>query len=184
MNKVLPILIVVALLLVGGYFYLNSQKTTKPQGEKMMQKEEKKDVFTSIKDAMTKKLSLKCDYSDEKGNKVTTFIKGEQMRSDIQTDKGDSHTLFMENKIYIWEDKTKQGTVMTIEKKEMEKMQQEGEKMMQESKDKETMVEDLEKYKQSCRADTVPASTFEVPKDVKFTDLSVMMEQFQLSPQP
>ena len=89
MNKSLPIIILVLLLLLGGGAYLTFQKGTIPPalpGSNMVpDKSQGGGVFDSIKDALTKSLSLECAYQDEKGVETTTFIKGGAIRVDAKT---------------------------------------------------------------------------------------------------
>lgn len=77
--KNLIIGLVVLALLGGGYFYFKTSgmlskapagTTTTGNGN----------VFTSIKDALSKSLSLKCVYKDEQGIETTTYIKGGAVR--------------------------------------------------------------------------------------------------------
>ena len=75
MKKVLPIVAVVLLLIVAGFFL----KGTKKPGTSLLNKPEG-NVFNSIKDALSKSLSLKCVYKDEQGVQTTTYIKGGAVR--------------------------------------------------------------------------------------------------------
>ena len=79
MKNLVPIVIVLLLLGVGGYFVLSSQKAKPPMMEQKTAgtTQQGGNVFTSIKDAISKSLSLKCEYPNPsgKGGIVTNYIK-------------------------------------------------------------------------------------------------------------
>ena len=74
MKKILPIVVIILVLLGVSYFLLKGKENVSPEkteenGSVQVQKEQG-NIFTSIKDAIAKSMSLKCEYPDEKGNKV------------------------------------------------------------------------------------------------------------------
>lgn len=193
MNKILAIILIVAILGIGGYFYLNSKSSKAPTIQPTTQNAPS-NVFTSIKDAISKSIPLKCEY-DNQGKKTITYIKGDQISTTYDIDatkKG--HALVLGKTTYIWEDGKTQGTKITITEEQIKQ----GQEMAKNYKNtppqqKEDTVAKLEQYKQSCKQEVVPNSVFEVPSDIKFVDLNEqmkksgidmekMMKQYQTTP--
>lgn len=183
MKKILPVLAVVALLGVGGYFYLNSKGVT-PTGPG--NKTEKSNVFTSIRDAMSKSMSLKCVYKDEKGIETTTYIKGGAVRV-MMTNNGDveqpNNIIMKDKKMHMWSDASKTGFVFEVEdanvspaptfkvEKGLEPEKQPG------SEQQESILAQVEKYKDACKVEVIADSMFMVPTDVQFQDMNALQKQ-------
>src|SRR3989344_7062324 len=115
MNKSLPVIIVVILLLLGGGAFLafknkpaqpGAVNTNVGQGQT-----QDGNVFTSIKDALSKSLSLECTYKDEKGTETKTYIKAGAVRLDAQStaagSEANSQAIFKDRKLYSWDPTTK-----------------------------------------------------------------------------
>lgn len=174
---ILIIIAVVAFAAVGGYFYLNAKK---PQvtPEAAQTKNTGSNAFTSIKDALSKSQSLRCEYTDEKGDKITTNIKAGKIRSSIVSAKNPQgmETISTSSKVYVWDNKTKKGTTLTINIEDVKEAAKNISANAQPNK-KEEMVAALEKYKQSCKAEAVSDSLFTPPTDVQFTDLDAQMKK-------
>ena len=102
MNKALPIIIVVILLLLGGGAYLvlqNGQGQQSTPGTSTQQGQTQQgNIFTSIKDALSKSLSLECTYKDAKGTETKTYIKSGAVRVDAKVttagSEANSQTIF------------------------------------------------------------------------------------------
>lgn len=185
MKKLLPVLLLLLLLGVGGYFYLTSRgmvpkaplgsagNTTQNGG-----------IFTSIKDALSKSMSLKCVYKDEEGVETTTYIKGGALRvMMINAKEGEQpNNIVMKDKMmYMWNDTTKTGFSYKIEEpKDVTPIPTVEDKTVnKETGDdqKESVLAQIEKYKDTCKVETVVDSMFAVPTDVKFQDMSALQEQ-------
>jgi hypothetical protein len=91
-NKVV-LVIVVGILLVGGIFYFRRNPATKPEEtkpsptpEEVKTEEQKEGIFGSIREALEKSISLKCQYQLEEGDKVTVYLKGKDLiRAEVLT---------------------------------------------------------------------------------------------------
>ena len=122
-------------------------------------------VISSIKEAMAGMQPLECTYNDEQGNQVTAMVKGENVKvsgyATGQTGVG-GNALIRGNQMYIWEEGAKEGMMLSYDR---EAAEQEGNK-------KDEMVQDLEKYKDSCKKGSFSDSVFEAPTGVKFSDFS------------
>lgn len=133
-------------------------------------------VISSIKEALTGAQSLQCDFTDEEGRKIVSYVKNGAVRTDIAaTDPKQSGSMIMkDNKMYFWNGK--QGTMMAfdiaaiLDSISVTPQPAQG-NIGQKPED---IVESLEKYKESCKAATVDDALFTPPADVKFIDLSSM----------
>ena len=180
-----PILIIIAVVAfagVGGYFYLHGKKPqVTPEAAQTQSKEG--GAFTSIKDALSKSQSLKCEYTDESGNKSTSYIKSGNIRVSTKS-KDDkegevlSRTQGDAVKTYFWDPATKKGTVFVISKQDTQAMQKQVQQNPQvQAGNKDELIKSIEKYKQSCKAEAVSDSLFTPPTDVQFTDLQAEMKK-------
>lgn len=191
MKKFLPIILVLALLGGAGYFLMGKKTAPANQARPTPSPQEKTGgAINSIKDAMMGMQPIECVYADENGNQITARVKGENIKvsgyaaSETGT-KGNA--LIKGNTMYIWEEGTASGMMLTYDKETA--AGQEGNK-------KDEMVQNLDKYKDNCKSGGFSDSVFEVPGDVKFTtnnvgtnndagqalnqaDLEKMMEQYK-----
>lgn len=167
------IILVIVLIVIGGFVYFS--KGSKPLGTQVEKgsSSTQKNIFTSIKDAMTKSLSLKCEYQGEHG-KTTTYLKGNNVRVMYQALEGDGksgHAIMKDNQIWIWTEGEKEGLVFNIE---------ESDKNTQEPKtetNREQILDELEKYKNQCSAAVVSDSMFTPPSGVDFKDMSSFQQE-------
>jgi len=195
MKKILPIVVIILVLLGIGYFLVSSKKNESSEkvgeGGSVQVQKEQGNIFTSIKDAIAKSMSLKCEYPDEKGNKVISYIKGKNIRvvgyATTQENGTNGNFLMREDKMYVWDDKTKKGSVITLNVEQITGAAQEA------NKQNET-VENMEKYKDYCKVSVVEDSMFEIPTDVQFIDpqeqlkesgidLQELMKKAQVTPE-
>lgn len=134
-----------------------------------------KSVFDSIKDAMSKSLSLQCDYTS--GNvKSTVYIKGKSLRSETDSQGSKIYAILKDNKLWSWSDKDKNGLLMDLTDT------QNKEAAGQKSGD--DIIGEVEKYKQNCKQTIVSDSMFNPPSDIKFQDLSQMFKNFGVTVKP
>jgi len=137
-------------------------------------------VISSIQDAVLKATPLKCEYPDDKGNTMTTYIKGEKIRGTgyVSDSKSQGEFLMRDNKMYTWDTKTKKGVIIGFN----EDISTQTSKITQSPDQKSQTVENLEKYKEYCKVVVIPDSMFDVPKDVQFTDLEEQMKNAGINP--
>lgn len=167
MNPKLLLIGVVVLVVVGvGAFMVFGNKSAGDESASSGS-----NAFTSIKDALSKSLSLQCEYTDSEGRSSVVYIKNGAMRGDITGGgPGESGSMInKDGKMYFWNEEG--GYVMTIT---------EGDDMGDyESSDSqsagEDFMEEIEEYKESCKPAVVSDSLFTPPSDVQFTDMSQMM---------
>ncbi len=175
MKKISPIIIIIFVVLaVGAIMFVSRNYTTKPGVNVTTEKkpgEKKEGVFDSIRDAISKSLSLKCEYKTDK-TKTVAYIKGTTIRVDSSgTGKTKSGAIIKDNKLWSWDVDKKEGVIMPL----------------QMNKDKglssEEIVNNLEKEKQFCRTAVFSDSVFNPPTDVKFKDLGALFEKISGIPQ-
>lgn len=183
MKKILPVIVILVLLGVGGYFYLNSKGTTPSE---LVNKTEKENVFNSIKDAMSRSMSLKCIYKDEKGVETTSYIKGGAVRVMMTntTDTEQPNNFIMKDKkMHMWSDINKTGFVFEIDEpvgtpaptfeveKGLEPEKQPG------AEQQESVLAQIEKYKDACKTEVIADSMFTIPTDIQFQDMKTLQQQ-------
>lgn len=184
MRKFLPIIIVVILLLVGGAGYFLSQSKTATQqtsSPTAQGKTENKTIFSSIQEALSKSLSLQCNFTDEDGRTTNAYIKAGAIRADIggKSPEESGSMIMKDKKIYFWNPTTKQGFMTTITDEQLKDVQNQ---MTQPNGAKEpsnnqgqNMMSMIEKFKDHCKAATVSDTLFVIPTDVKFQDMSALI---------
>ncbi|OGK09292.1 hypothetical protein A2767_03590 [Candidatus Roizmanbacteria bacterium RIFCSPHIGHO2_01_FULL_35_10] len=182
MNKSLPVIIVVILLLLGGGAFLafknkpaqpGAVNTNVGQGQT-----QDGNVFTSIKDALSKSLSLECTYKDEKGTESTTQIKGGAIHVVAKTltngKEINSQIIMKDRKMYSWDEETKKGFVFEIPD---ETLQTTPSSQTPTGENKgESFLAEIEKYKDACKPAVVSDSLFTPPTDVEFQDFSSVFQ--------
>jgi PBP1b-binding outer membrane lipoprotein LpoB len=153
------ILVAFAALLLGG-----CQAKTNTQAPVPI-KEDQKDVFTSIKDAMTKQLILKCDYTSDKNEKMTIYLKGQIVRIEGTGTQANVEGLLRDNKFYLWDKVKKEGMELDMAKVTASGSMSIGDKKITSVDDVVTV---LEEKKENCAISPESANLLEVPTDVKF----------------
>lgn len=110
--------------------------------------------------------SYRCTYTLEEGFQVTTYIKNGKMRTEIPLGDGDINiSLYIDEKVYQWSEKEKQGIFMSVE----DAKKQPG----TEVQDPDEYLEEIKnKYRPDCQNMDLADSLFLLPKDVQFQDMS------------
>ncbi len=179
-------LVLLLVLGAGGYFYLSSRgMAPKVPGAMVGNNKSGGDsVFTSIKDALSKSVSLKCVYKDEEGVETTSYIKNGAVRVMMagSADLNESNNFIMKDmKMYMWSDTTKEGIVLTIEEPKdispFPTLPDQEENDNDGSGQQESILATIEKYKDACKPEVVADSMFAVPTDVKFQDMDALQQQ-------
>lgn len=164
-NKAILIVVALVVLIAGGiFYYLNMNgKSILPVNNPV----------TSIKDALMHSVSMECEYKDAEGRSTKAYIKNGAIRTDVvdPTNTNASGSFILKDKkMYTWHDK--EGYVMTIP----DVTPSEGETSDTATNESENIMKDLEEYKDNCKTSIVSDSLFNPPADVKFQDMSKMME--------
>lgn len=155
LNK--SILIIVALILIVGIaaallFKGKGAKNSALTGS---------GVFNSIEDAISRSLSLKCEYKVGENNTVA-YVKGTSVRIEGTWDgKNNSAAIIKDNKLWTWDTTKKEGIVFPLEASETE----------DKGATSKGIIEGLENEKQFCKVSIFSDTIFDPPTDVKFQDL-------------
>jgi len=150
---------------------------TTPQTEQNQTQEEGKTIFDSIKDAMSKSLSLECKYA-EKETEVVAYIKGKSVRSDSEYQGTKTSVIIKDNQMWLWTNKDNQGMVLDVGESSQDQAGQTG------TTNPDDVIEAIEKYKQNCRQTIVADSLFNPPGNIDFQDLSQMLKNFGVTTKP
>lgn len=170
MNKnvmLIGAVIVVLLILAGGFFVLNKNKA--PVSSKTTPKATENNVISSISDALSKSMSLKCEYTTPSGTKTVVYIKNGMVRSEVKgaTASVSGNSIIRDNKIYYWN--VSSGFVIKIPQISTTPAAGKDATGMQ------STLAALEQYKNYCKKAAIDDSEFVLPADVKFQDMSTMM---------
>jgi len=176
-------LVVVALVVFGGLIWFSKgrfgQKSQEakpsPVPSETKTKERKEEIFGSIRQALEKLVNLKCQYQLESGEKMTIYLKGKDLiRAEVVTKQNQQTiTIMKDDKMWFWLPATKRGMVISLAG-----LQQQG-LANQQVPNKEKILEEAEKYKESCQPATIANSLFEIPKEVEFENLEELMKKAQ-----
>lgn len=179
------IAIIAAVILLGGaFFIIQKSNTASNQPDKgtttsvtpgTSDDSDNGSTFSSIKDALSKSMTLKCEQKLEDGSTVLAYIKNGRVRMEgIQVDANTKSGIVIVNgdKTYIWDTGTKKGFVMTAPKVT-------GQDQVTTQQGQTDYVGQFEQYRQSCKVAVVSDSVFTPPTDVEFSDFSIMMQEVQ-----
>lgn len=171
--------IVIVALAAGGYFYLNKSQTKAPSQDPNTNQSQTGNVFTSIKDALSKSLSLQCDFTED-GRKTVSYIKNGRIRADIASSNTNEsgHVVIKDKTMYFWQDGKNEGFMMTFSDQDVDNAQ----KTAGQATNPGDVMDMLERFKDSCKASAVSDSLFDQPSNVTFQDFSKLMQQGSQSP--
>lgn len=181
-SKTLIIVVVIIILIILGIFgfmTMGNKSSDKSATQNATGEETKTEtsgsVFSSIKDALSRSMSLECTYTDDSGRKSVTYIKNGAVRSDFTAENtAQSGSMIMkDNKMYFWNGK--EGMMMEFDPSAMTGEAGSPPKNVTPGQQKpEDVVGALEKFKEFCKNATVSDSLFTPPADVEFTDVASM----------
>lgn len=171
MKKFVFVLLALLLLGVGGY-YLYSKS-----GQKMTRTEKAGGVFGSIKDALSKSLSLQCEFTDDRGVATVAYVKAGAVRVNTtgKTAEESGYFIMKDKKLYFWQKGSKEGTLMTMSDEKVTAAPGKPEPTGKADEKSGNVLGELEKFKDKCKPSVVADSLFTPPSDVTFTDFSKMM---------
>lgn len=161
------VVVLLALLGFGAFKFLGSKSSTMTTGSQTSGG----NVFTSIKDALSKSISLQCEY-DQNGVKTTAYIKAGAIRSDTtgKTPEESGSAIIKDKKMYFW---NSQGGFMMEFKDDGTTPSTAPSNAGEKPQD---IMNSLEQYKDSCKPAVVSDSLFTPPANVKFQDFSQLMK--------
>lgn len=171
------VVIIILLVIVVGFLYFkrgevpknNLNQTNKTQKQT---NQNKAGLIESIKDAITKNVSFKCQYQPEGTSEVVTmYFKGGKIRSELSSENEIKNIAIVDNKrVWNWQPKEKNGVVFSIDLFKGENSPQ------NQSFNQEELIKQAEKYRQNCRIENFSDSLFAPPADIQFQDMDEMMK--------
>jgi len=181
MKKLVPVVLVLAVLAIGGWMFFSSKKTAVAPVEKKSEVAdsvtgEKTGIVSSIKDAMGLGQTMQCTYSGPEGTS-TVFVDGEKFKT-VAEASGSKMTVLYDGKTqYYWDNATKQGFSISMAcLEELNKSLPETEQQGSSEGQLENFKSDLETVDNAQCAEA-KGIDFTVPADVVFTDQCAVLKQ-------
>lgn len=185
------ILGIIAVLIVGAaaYYFLTPKQPAmqaKTMGNKMNDSIES--FSGTISELLAKNTPLQCDftYSDKDAGGTssgTVYVSGNKMRGNFETAIQDKTTqtsmIRRDNEVYTWGFEQGVGYKMQFDESMMQNAKDKAEEYMPQSKNESSFDPNKQKVDYNCRAWAGDESMFTPPADIKFQDLSGMMQQMQ-----
>lgn len=170
MKPKLVVVAIIVLALLGGIGYMIMSKRA---GNPPVSPPTGGNVFTSIKDALSKSLSLECSFTDAEGRQTKAYVKSGAVRSDFtgKTANESGSVIVKDKKMYFWN--SQGGFMMEIP----EETPVAGQKAPETPGSVGDVMGTLEKYKENCKPSVVSDSLFTPPTNITFQDFSKMMQQ-------
>lgn len=177
MKKLIPVFfLLAAVVLVGSW--CGQKPAEEPTGESQETQgteEENGGIFSSIRDAFDRSMSLRCEYVDEEGNASVNYIKNKMVRTEaVDAEQGlKIYGLFRDEKMYFWTEGSSEGMIFDLSGMGEEP----GEMGGTEVRSVDDIITELEAKKDMCRTESVPDSYFELPAGVNFQSLNLNFGQ-------
>lgn len=166
MKKVIPIIVIGAIVLIGGYSYLNGGKVTMTGNGISVSKTltSKSETFIGdLASAVKKGEPFKCTFKTNQGVEGTGYIKNKQYFGDLTVDGKQGYIIMQGNCMWTWDKTTKQGAKMCFEGDVWDIQSQQS-------------AENTGNY--TCTTDlALSDSMFQIPTDVKFIDADNPIEE-------
>lgn len=158
MKKLLPIIIVLAL--IGGIYYFFTR------GGQTGNLSSTTEMFQgSLEMAVSRGVPLKCEWEDE-GMKATTYVKGETIYTETQTEGTTQYAIVKDNCTWSWSSAGEQAVKFCSE--DIDYSEYEPEVEVDDSDVGEDEVVETEAPQYNCVPTAVSDSMFEPPTDIDF----------------
>lgn len=169
-----------AVALIAILFAAYSKFSGNKNQTNLVNDDKQKGVFSSIKDALSKNVTLICDFKDESGSTVKSYIKNGAVRvttKDSLNSDRDGEIIMKDKKMYMWDLKTKTGFVYDIpdSTETTDSTGMSGTEVVK----SDAYLSMIEKYKDSCKVSSVEDSYFVPPTDIKYQDMSKLLEDLK-----
>ena len=182
-NKIILGLAIVAVLIGAAMYYTATKDEKSLAGNNQTGSEQNSlgetlgNGIESIKDAMSKGLTLECSYTDEQNQKFVSYVKGKSVRSIMENPSSSStpsNFLLIGTTMYMWPSGgPNQGFTITVDEEAAKKAQEQTQGAGDVDKAKNTdLIGTLETYKNNCKQSSVDDSLFEKPANINFQDFS------------
>lgn len=155
-------LVILVAVLAGGYYFMNS-KGSNPLTNST-------NPIKNMEDALSGSGSMKCEFIDEQGQQVVSFVKAGKMKSVINNGQGMGGMIYKDDTMWTWDSVSKQGFTMSVPKGS-ESTESVGEFSDYPAADKSELEANIEKYKDQCKEQSIDDSEFNPPTDITFQDM-------------
>lgn len=163
MKKLLPILVVLALIGGGAYLYFN--QTSSENGSL---KDTVKEKFEgSLETAVSRGVPVKCEWEDE-DVKVTTWVKGENIYSETVSEGEMQYAIMKDNCTWTWGEASEQAVKFCFDEVDYEDFDPTGMEDYQAPEGVEDIPEETAAPEYSCVPTTISDDKFDPPSDVNF----------------
>lgn len=177
MNKALPIVIVVGVVVVlgvgGWYFFLRGGQAPSVPGVPGVSQEEGQGFTGKLKDALSLGQSMKCTWRQDENNFGTAYIKDENVYTEVTVEGEKAYSIMADNCTYAWEEGTAEGFKMCYEPAEVEEMEEMPEVSEEEIPEEYSFQTPDIDY--SCEPAIVSDSMFNPPSGVNFINPQELM---------
>ena len=155
--------ILFAVLMLSG---CQKAGTSTPLAPTPTAKEPLPNVFATIRDAVTKSLMLKCEYTDDNNQTVITYIKGTSVRLNGTGTEAKINGIMKDGQFYLWEIGKNKGMKLDIAK-----LATGGSLKMDGTviKSEDDVIGVLERHKDKCQVSPGDVSMMDLPGGVDFT---------------
>lgn len=190
MKKLLPIILVVFAIGVGGYLYMQRSKTSvMDQGGTTGQEETgetggtaetetggeeaggDKETYTgTLKKMVDLGVPLKCTYTQEGGFSGTTWVKGKKFYTEVEAEGQSGKIIFKDDCMWNWSEGQEQGIKMCFDPEEADDM------FSGEADTGQTNLPTDVDF--NCKPAVFTDAKFNPPNDIEFMDMDQMMQQF------
>jgi hypothetical protein len=189
MKKALPLILIGAVVLAAGAYFLSQNNQTMPetaepeqQEQQMSEEQEQTNDQSSITGNLKKILgmgrSLKCSWSsgDASG---TTWVKNGMFYNEVSAEGNQARTIFKDDCMWSWQEGKEQGVKMCYSPEEAEEIISGQSEETQENTGMDTDESVPADVNYNCQPATVSDSRFEPPADIQFLDIQQMMQGMQ-----
>jgi hypothetical protein len=133
-------------------------------------------LFSSIRDAMNRGLSLECTFTDQDGQTSISYVKGKNVYTTLKnpSDKNSpDNFLLLDQSLYFWQTGSKDGLMVTVDASTSQKVQEQTKGAEDVDKAINTdILGAIDRYKSNCKEATVSDSVFKKPTGVTFQNFS------------
>ncbi len=187
MKKSIVIILIGAVVLGAGAYFLSQNKPSQPSTEPQQQEQANEQQETDDQETMTGSLkrmlglerSLKCSWSNE-GGSGTTWVKNGMFYNEVTDGTQQARVIFKDDCMWSWQEGKAQGVKMCFSPEEADEIisgeSSESQETDQQQATDESVPTDVQ---YNCRPATVSDAKFDPPEDIQFMDVDQLMQGMQ-----
>lgn len=192
MKKVLPIILVGAVVLGAGAYFLSQNKGQLPTAQPEQQNQQEstsgqdsgqQERFTgTLKKMLGLGKSLKCSWRRGEEGSGTTWVKNEMFYNEVTSEGQQGRVIFKDDCMWSWQEGKTQGVKMCFSPEQADEMLSGETESSQESEDSQTETTEANvptDVEYNCQPAVVSDAKFNPPKDIQFMDMDQLMQGMQ-----